>query len=183
MAHGVFFLAGGFGERTAPAVGDKEGVVAEAGRTAGSFEYMTFDGTVEISRGAVAFEEADCGAESRRALVGAEAGELFKEEAVVCLVVMVDSRESGRADAGGSAESVYFKAGVVGEAVVAIAVLDPSGLCEGISFERVGILGDVIETSGVAEAPEFHPSGEEPAQLRELMGVVGCDYYLFQVYK
>ena len=80
---------------------------------------------------------------------------------------------TGGVHAGPSVEGVYFEPRVVGEAVVAIAFVDPPGFLQGIAFECGGCLGYVVVAVYVGEALDGHLVAEDSAYLVELMGIVG----------
>ena len=84
---------------------------------------------------------------------------------------------SGRIYSGGTAESVDHETGVVGKAVISIALLDITGLHKGISLECVGSLGNVVMASYLRERQYLEPVADDAAQLGELMVIVGGKYY------
>lgn len=78
--------------------------------------------------------------------------------------------------AGGSVQGIDFQTGIIGKTIHAIALIDPSGLLPCITFERVGILGDVVMTAYVIEAADVEGVGGDGAKFLELMGVIGGKY-------
>ena len=78
--------------------------------------------------------------------------------------------------AGGAVQVIDFQTGIIGKTIHAIALIDPSGLLPCITFERVGILGDVVMAAYVIEAADVEGVGDDGAKFLELMGVIGGKY-------
>ena len=53
--------------------------------------------------------------------------------------------------AGGAVQGIDFQTGIIGKTIHAIALIDPPGLLPCITFERVGILGDVVMAAYVID--------------------------------
>ena len=121
---------------------------------------------------------------------GAEAGaavglalHLPEQQAHIGLRVMVGapllSGIAGRTHSRSAIEGVHLQAGVVGEAIVAVALFHPAGFEQGIALDGVGGLGDIVVTSYLGQrqhtaiAPHYLP------HFLQFMGIVGGKHYLF----
>ena len=81
------------------------------------------------------------------------------------------SREHSRS----AVEGFHFQTGVVGEAVAAISVGDPSGFLQRVPFKRGSGLGNVVVAADVAERQHTVAAAEDVAHLMQFVLIVGCE--------
>src|SRR5258708_28371255 len=110
MVIAVLFFEGHLGEGAGVAIGDEDGIIAEAFGAGGCFEDMSFDDTFEeVFR--VVVDEADDAAEARPPMwVVAEFLEDFCD---ILFAGLVFAGVAGAEDAGLATEGLYFDATVI----------------------------------------------------------------------
>lgn len=92
-------------------------------------------------------------------------------------IITVPAGIAGTENSRRTTERIDFKAGVVGKAVIAIALLYPSRFLESILLERGAGLGDIVMASYIGKRKNGKTPAENLSDLGELMTVVGCEYY------
>ena len=110
-------------------------------------ENRTFYSAVEKHRLMILADESDYSTETSRAV--GRAGKFAEQFGIVGCVVVAGAGISGAVNTRGAAESVYFEAGVIGNAVEAVALEHPLRFCKGVAFESVGVFGNVVVAADV----------------------------------
>ena len=152
------------------AVGDEDGVIAEAVVAGGCFEDMAFAGSFEEVLTVVP-DEGDDGTEAGAAV--RLVFEAMQEEAGVVLVGAVGAREAGAQYAGLAAERVYFETGVFTKAVLAGDPMDSGGFFERVCFEGIVGFGNIDVDACIAEGDDVQDLPDGGLDLFDLVGIIG----------
>ena len=171
VADAILNVGAEFGKGLVVALGDKYGVVAETLVATFLRGDATIDNAVE-EEFAAAVDIGNDGAEAGIAV--RVALQFFEQELSVGFgVVAVGIGIARRVNARASAECLYFKARIVGKAVVAVVGIYKLRLEQGVTLERFGGLGNITKTVNIVEAEHLILTSEYRTNLGKFVGIVG----------
>ena len=126
-------------------------------------------------------DQADDSAEVGGALLQGHIGHQTQHLVDVALAVVSHAAIACAHHTRLAAQGINLKTRVVAEAVVAIMLLDILGLETRVALDGGGCLGNLLVTVDVGQAQHLVVAAHDLAQFLQLMGIVGSEYYLFQV--
>ena len=206
MADGVFDVCPQFAEGLVIAVGTEDRVIAEAPYPTPLTHNLTIDDTFEqmfLGDAATAartdvllLDQGDDGAETGLAVVFVRE---FAEQTghIGFAVVALGGRAygtygaygirgshagiAGTVNAGSTAKGFYLEAGIVGEAVYMVVVIDIMCLLQGVFLQRLSRLWNILMAPDVGERQHLYPIAQNLPDLLQFVRVISCknNFHLF----
>ena len=177
MTYGVFLLGRQLGKGFIVAVGHKYGIVTETLGATGRVNNASVYNAFKEPGLAVALNQGDYGAEAGAA-VGLILHLLKQEVHIGQSIVPHTGSEPCRMYTGSTVQGINFKTGIVGKAIVTVTILDPTGFLNGIAFQCIGILGNVVVASYIVQGKYSDFISYYTPQFRKLVSVIcGKNYF------
>ena len=175
MADFVLQRVAHFSKSLRVAVGDKDGIIAEARRTTARLDDLAVDDAFEEMFLAVQDEGKDR-AETGTAVL--YPFQVLEQLAHIGLRIVCIARITCRIDSRRTVQGFYLQAGIVGKAILVIRFVDEPCLEQGVPLQRVRRLGDVGLTADVLQAEDFYLFADDGFHFLQLVGIVSGKYKL-----
>ena len=92
------------------------------------------------------------------------------------------SSEACGVDARGTTEGFHLKSRIVGEAIEAVVLPHIASLDQGIAFQGIGSLGDLLMALEVREADDLYAISQDSPYLGELMSIIARKHKFFHTF-